>query len=299
MGIAWVFPGQGSQKIGMEEGVLGLALSKERFDMASDLLGWNLFELCTNGRLTIGKESTELNNTRNTQLALFVIESLLVDALRDQGKQPQLLAGHSLGEITALYAANVFNIDTGLKLVKRRSELMAVENGGKMVAVIGFDRKQLEELITVTDRIAIANDNSDSQVVLSGDSEMIQDIHKFLNCKKVIPLNVSGAFHSHFMINAAKDFEHLLDQTIFKDGIVPVLSNAEPTPTCDAALLKQRLKKQMTSRVRWRETMQNLNNMGISITVEIGPGNVLSNLLKRNLDNIINFQVANTCDLGL
>ena len=141
MGIAWVFPGQGSQKIGMAEPVLELPGARERFAAASELLGRDLLAICAG---TADGELSDLNDTRNTQPALFVIESLLVDGLKAQGRSAHLVAGHSLGELVALYAAGVFDAETGLQLMKTRSELMAAAGGGAMTAVMGFDRGQLE-----------------------------------------------------------------------------------------------------------------------------------------------------------
>jgi [acyl-carrier-protein] S-malonyltransferase len=147
MGIAWVFPGQGSQKLGMAEPLLDLPGARERFAAASELLGRDLLAICAG---SAEGELSDLNDTRNTQPALFVIESLLVDGLKAQGRSAQVVAGHSLGELVALYAAGVFDAQTGLQLMKTRSELMAAAGGGAMTAVMGFDRDQLEELVTAT-----------------------------------------------------------------------------------------------------------------------------------------------------
>ncbi|MBU6353787.1 MAG: acyltransferase domain-containing protein, partial [Cyanobacteria bacterium REEB498] len=144
MGIAWVFPGQGSQKVGMAEPVLELPGARERFTAASELLGRDLLAICAG---TAEGPLSDLNDTRNTQPALFVIETLLVDGLKAQGRSAQVVAGHSLGELVALYAAGVFDAQTGLQLMKTRSELMAAAGGGAMTAVMGFDRGQLEELV--------------------------------------------------------------------------------------------------------------------------------------------------------
>jgi [acyl-carrier-protein] S-malonyltransferase len=147
MGIAWVFPGQGSQKVGMAAGVLDLPGASERFKAASDLLGRDLLAICA-GEAGEGSadQPTDLNDTRNTQPALFVIESLRVDALKDQGRTATLVAGHSLGELVGLYAAGVFDASTGLGLMKARSELMATAGGGAMTAVMGFERAELDDL---------------------------------------------------------------------------------------------------------------------------------------------------------
>ncbi len=296
MAIAWVFPGQGSQRPGMAEGVLDLPEARERFRQASELLGRDLLAICTGS----GEgEAAELNDTRNTQPALFVVESLLVDALQAQGRQADLVAGHSLGELVALYAAGVFDVHTGLQLMKTRSELMADAGGGAMTAVMGFDRSELETLVAATDGVVIANDNSSAQVVLSGDPTAVASVCSHLKCKRAIPLAVSGAFHSPFMTEAALAFAAELDAVTFADARIPVLSNTDPTPETGGAALKQRLRDQMTSGVRWRETMEALSSSGVDTTVEIGPGNVLSGLIKRSCAAMTTAQIATSADLGL
>ena len=298
MAIAWVFPGQGSQKVGMAEALLSIEGSRERFAMASELLGRDLLAICQ-GESGGGDGPDDLNDTRNTQPALFVIESVLADNLQQQGREPALVAGHSLGELVALYSAGVFGLETGLQLMKTRSELMANAGGGAMTAVIGFDRAQLDDLVAATDGVSIANDNSDAQVVISGSPEAVERVSGALKCKRAIPLAVSGAFHSPFMANAAEQFATELDRVTFQDATIPVLSNSDPTPSSSGEVLKQRLKQQMTHGVRWRETMAALEQGGIDTLVEIGPGNVLSGLAKRALKGITISQIAGAGDLGL
>ena len=286
MSIAWVFPGQGSQKLGMAEEIISLPGARDRFELASSLLGRDLFRICQ------GTESTndglnDLNDTRNTQPAMFVIESLLVDHFLKQSKHPSVLAGHSLGEIVALYAAGVFDAETALKLLKSRSELMASADKGGMTAIIGFDKDQLNELLSASEGVVIANDNSDSQIVLSGDPEALSCLLESLNCKKAIPLKVSGAFHSPFMSKPAKAFEKILDEVTFCEAEIPVVSNSEPDFSCDCNVLKQRLKKQMITGVRWRETMKIFIKNDIKTLIEIGPGNVLGGLAKRSMKGVI------------
>jgi [acyl-carrier-protein] S-malonyltransferase len=296
MGIAWVFPGQGSQKVGMAAGVLDLPGARERFALASDLLGRDLLAICAG---EAEGDLSDLNDTRNTQPALFVVESLLVDALRAQGRQPTLVAGHSLGELVALYAAGVFDAATGLELMHSRSALMAAAGGGAMTAVMGFERSELEALVAATEGVVIANDNSSAQVVLSGTPEAVGQVSAALNCKRAIPLPVSGAFHSPFMAQAAEAFAAKLETVPFADATVPVLSNTDPSPERSAAVLKGRLRHQMTTGVRWRETMDRCVAEGIETAVEIGPGNVLSGLIRRSCPGVTTAQIATAADLAL
>jgi len=297
MKIAWTFPGQGSQKPEMADAVLPLSGSKERFALASEILGRDLLRICK-GTANSNDELSDLNDTRNTQPALFVVESLLIDDFKRQGRKASFVAGHSLGEFVALYAAEVIDLKTALVLLKNRSELMASAGGGAMTAVIGFDRTELEDLIANTDGVVIANDNSSDQVVLSGAPDAVGLVAGKLKCKLIVPLKVSGAFHSPFMSKAADTFSLQLDDVIFNDAIFPVLSNADPTPSIDGKLLRKRLQCQMISGVRWRETMKNLENLGIETLLEIGPGKVLSGLAKRSIKGVNLTQLSSASDLG-
>ena len=298
MTIAWVFPGQGSQKSGMAAPVLTLPGAEERFALASRLLGRDLLAICQ-GEPDGDADPADLNDTSNTQPALFVVESLIVDELRRQEREPAFVAGHSLGELVALYAAGVFDVTTGLALMQRRSELMAAAGGGAMTAVIGFDRDQLESLVNSTAGVVIANDNSAAQVVISGTPDAVKSVSEQLTCKRAIPLAVSGAFHSPLMAEAAAAFKDHLEGLPFEDARVPVLSNTDPTPCSDAGQLKQRLSQQMTTGVRWRETMESLNSAGVDTLIEIGPGKVLSGLAKRSMTGVTTAQLSSSADLGL
>ncbi len=299
MGIAWVFPGQGSQKLGMASALLDLPGAHERFALASEQLGRDLLAICEGESQPSLNGLSDLNDTRNTQPALFVIESLLVDGLRGQGLAPQLVAGHSLGELVALYAAGVFDFAAGLELMRGRSELMAAAGGGAMSALMGFDRAGLDALVAATPNVVIANDNSSAQVVLSGSPEAVATVIGQLRCKRAIPLAVSGAFHSPHMAAPAAAFSDLLDQVPFADATIPVLSNTDPTPETRGDALKQRLRSQMVTGVRWRETMEEFASQGIETVVEIGPGNVLTGLIRRSLQGVTTSQVASSADLGL
>ena len=207
----------------MAAAVLELPGASERFAAASELLGRDLLAIC---RGDAEGELSDLNDTRNTQPAMFVVESLLVDALRAQGRSADLVAGHSLGELVALYAAGVFDVSTGLRLMKTRSELMAGAGGGAMTAVMGFDRGELEQLVAATEGVVIANDNSSAQVVLSGTPEAVAAVSGQLTCKRAIPLAVSGAFHSPFMAKAAEAFATQLEATTFAQATNPVRGRA-------------------------------------------------------------------------
>ncbi|MBE9115745.1 ACP S-malonyltransferase [Lusitaniella coriacea LEGE 07157] len=276
---AWLFPGQGSQAEGMGVDLKDTSIAQERLAQAESILGWSVLEVCQNGK-------EKLTQTLYTQPCLYAVEGILVDLMRDRRREPQVVAGHSLGEYVALYAAGVFDFESGLRLVQRRAELMDKAEGGKMVALIGFNREALQTEIDKSADVVLANDNSDGQVVISGTPKAVDAVLAQVKTKRAIPLNVSGAFHSPLMAEAAQQFQEVLQSVEFADASVPVLSNVDPTPNCEGEVLKQRLQAQIVGSVRWREIMAQLSEMGIEKAVEVGPGNVLANLLKRAYSDI-------------
>ena len=299
METAWLFPGQGSQKLGMGKDVIELNDAKRRFDLASDIFNKDLYQICCSQADNTCDENN-LNNTKNTQICLFLVESILLDSLKSKGYKPDYLAGHSLGEITALYAAEVLSFDDCVSLIKIRSELMSSVGEGSMAALIGFDIDELRKAVKSLDDVVIANDNSSSQVVLSGKREELENLSKIISCKRFIFLNVSGAFHSHFMKEPSQKFSKYLDDLNFKEPKYPVISNSNPTLCSESNELKIRLKDQMCNGVRWRETMDLIKVQGNSDIhiVEIGPSNVLAGLAKRHLKNIKISQVSSAKEIS-
>jgi len=298
MQTAWVFPGQGSQKLGMGKDVIEINDAKRRFDFASNIFEKDLYQICGD---TIDSQNAEndINHTKNTQICLFLVESILLDALKSKGYKPDFLAGHSLGEITALYAAEVISFELAVSLIKIRSELMSEAVKGSMAALIGFNRDQLEKGVESIDDVVIANDNSSSQVVLSGKKDALENLSKIVQSKRFIFLNVSGAFHSHFMNEPSLKFSQYLDTVDFNKAIFPVISNSNPTFSVDANELKNRLKEQMCNGVRWRETMDLLEKqMNPVHIVEIGPSSVLGGLAKRHLKNARISQVSSLSSIS-
>lgn len=281
---AWIFPGQGSQAQNMGVNLENIAIAQEKFAQAQEILGWSVLEMCK------GDEET-LSRTLYTQPCLYTIESILVDLLKAEGKHPDIVAGHSLGEYVALYTAGVYDFATGLKLVQKRAQLMDKAQGGKMVALMKFHRETLESVINATENVVIANDNSDGQVVISGEPDGVDLAVSEIKAKLAVPLKVSGAFHSPLMAIAASEFTQVLEGVNFNTANIPILSNVDPTPSIDANTIKQRLIQQMTGGVRWREIMMALPSQSVSEVIEVGPGKVLTGLLKRSVKdlNLINF----------
>ncbi len=287
---AWVFPGQGSQSIGMGADLLELESAQAMFRQAEAILGWSVPEVCQS-------QDDKVSNTLYTQPCLYVIESILVNVMSDRHQSPAIVAGHSLGEYVALYAAKVFDFEIGLRLVQSRALLMSQDSQGMMAALIGFDRDQLDTLIAETEGVVLANDNNASQAVISGTNEAVQSVMNQIKAKRKIPLNVSGAFHSPLVADAAKEFSVVIDTIEFQDAQIPVLPNVEPVPTTQADTLKRCLNQQMTGSVRWRETSLRLAEEGIEHVVEIGPGNVLTGLIKRTCPSVTLQNVRSLADL--
>ncbi|MEI6063208.1 MAG: ACP S-malonyltransferase [Pseudanabaena sp. ELA748] len=281
----WIFPGQGSQAVGM--GLDLVDVGKDKFDKAEQILGWSILEKSQT-------DVTELSKTQFTQPCLYVISAILVDLLKAKGLKPHAVTGHSLGEYSALYAAGVVDFATGLELVQQRSLLMSEASGGAMTALIGFDRMALETAIAATENVILANDNSAEQVVISGTEAAVKSICEQVKSKRAIPLAVSGAFHSPLMAEAAAKFAAIIQQTTFNDAEVSVISNVEPNDsTTSGQVLRDRLTQQMTSPVRWREICLYLAEQGYEQAIEVGSGKVLTGLVKRTAPSLTLVNISN------
>jgi [acyl-carrier-protein] S-malonyltransferase len=272
----WVFPGQGSQQTGMGAELAADPRTVPLFDEAREILGWSVVDIASGPKEI-------LDRTTYTQPALFTVSVALARLLSER-TTPDYVAGHSLGEFAALCAAGVFDFAEGLALVRERAVLMDAQQAGTMSALIGFDRSQLEALVAERPGVVIANDNNPMQVVISGTPERVAEVSAQVKAKRVVPLAVSGAFHSPLMAQAARDFAVVLDRVQFRAPRVPVLQNVDPLqPVADPQQIKVNLQKQIDHPVRWRETMLTLADLGVTTLVEIGPGTVLTGLAKKTV----------------
>lgn len=275
--VVCVFPGQGSQKVGMGAGLFERFPDQTR--IADRVLGYSIESLC------LKDPQAQLGNTEFTQPALFVVNALTYLARAQDGKAtPSYLAGHSLGEYNALCAAGAFDFETGLRLVQRRGQLMSKMRGGAMAAVIGLPSDRISELLFnfAFDGVDIANYNSPTQTVISGPEAELQQAIPVLKeaGATVIALKVSGAFHSRMMKPAQKEFAEFLAGFDFKAPVIPVIANATAAPY-DPAKLKETLAQQIASSVRWTETIRLLASKGEVEFEEVGPGKVLARLIQQ------------------
>ncbi len=288
MTVAWIYPGQGSQSEGMGQDLVELPGVRQQLQLAESILGWSLLDL----------KAEQICRTLYTQPALFVASALLTDQLRRHQSTPACTAGHSLGEYSALYAAGAFDFTTGLHLVQQRAMLMDQATAGKMVAVMGFDRERLDQLCAETEGVNIANDNSPDQVVITGTVEAVEAVVAQLQAKRAKPLNVSGAFHSPLMAAAAAAFAQILDQVEFQRPNVPVYTNVEGQATQDPHQLKANLCQQMTAPVRWQTIVKNMAADGVLQVWEVGPGQVLTGLVKRTVSALQRVNIAGAASLA-
>lgn len=283
--IAFLFPGQASQFVGMAKDLYEYSpLARDLFDKAQQTLGFDLQRICFAG------PEEELTKTSVTQPAIFVHSCIVTQLLAAKGPQPDMAAGHSLGEYSALAAAGVLEFEEALRLVKLRGELMHeadLANPGTMAAVIGLEQPEIEAVCREASKAGVvqaANFNSPGQVVISGSLagvEAAMALARARGARKVVALQVGGAFHSPLMADARAGLRAALDGAHFKDARFPVYVNVTAKPETRGDRLKQYLDAQLTSPVRWVEIMENMIADGAGIFYEVGPGNVLAGLLKR------------------
>lgn len=301
--IAFVFPGQGSQFVGM-----GYALAqafpsaKNIYLQADDILGYSLSKISWEG------PETSLNDTINTQPALYTHSLAALSVIHELGLNliPTFVAGHSMGEISALVAAGAISFADGLLLVRTRGELMkqaGEENPGGMAAVMGLDIMQIElicrQASSTTDVVQVANDNCPGQVVISGSNTALNRIQLLLEqagARRVIRLAVSIPAHSPYMATAQECFTKAVLSTPIKVPYIPTISNVTARPLLDVNDVRDDLQKQLTHRVRWTESIQYLLSEGISLFIEIGSGSVLNGLIKRINNSVITLPLGTPDD---
>jgi [acyl-carrier-protein] S-malonyltransferase len=279
---AYVFPGQGAQFVGMGKDLYDNSpLAKEMFDKANKILGFNITDLMFSGT------DEDLKQTKVTQPAIFLHSVILAKTLGDKFK-PEMVAGHSLGEFSALVSAGAMAFEDGLKLVSARAQAMqkaCEKTPSTMAAILGLDDEVVEKACAEIDDVVVcANYNSPGQLVISGTIPGIDKaIEKLtaLGAKRAIKLPVGGAFHSPLMDPAKIELAAAIDNTVFSKPVCPVYQNVAATAITEPATIKENLKKQLTAPVKWTQTVKNMLTDGATSFTEVGPGTVLQGLIKK------------------
>ena len=282
--VAFVFPGQGSQSVGMGKSLYEASVvAKEIFDKADEDLCRSISKMCCEG------PEEDLKQTINTQPAILVTSIAALEALKEKTDvKPDYVAGHSLGEYGAYYAAGVIDFSTAMKLIDKRAKEMnaaAESTKGAMTAVIGMSKEAILDTIEKIDgMVSVANYNSPAQIVITGEADAVakaNDALKEAGAKRVIPLPVSGGFHSMLMEEASVKFSEILDDCDIKDAQIPVFTNVDAEPTTAAIRFKAKMTAQIYSSVMWTQTVEKMAADGVDTIVEIGPGKVLAGLVKK------------------
>ena len=300
--VAYVFPGQGAQNIGM-----GLDLynkypsAKEVFDEADATLGFPLSKLCFEG------PQEELTKTNNVQPAILATSVACLKAAREASNNslpfPSFVAGHSLGEYTALVVANVLSIPDAIKLVRERGRLMyeaGLKNPGAMLAVIGLDEEAVKD-ICYRSKTEISNVNCPGQIVISGTNSSLAEASKLAKMKgtcRLISLQVSGAFHSTLMEPIMDEFNELVSSFMFHPPETTIIANVTAQPMTDVDSIKEELVKQVRSCILWQRSIEYMLNAGITTFYEVGPGQVLSGLIKRINSQLKVFNISKVEDIA-
>jgi [acyl-carrier-protein] S-malonyltransferase len=279
---AYVFPGQGAQFPGMGKDLYDNSSdAKQMFDAANDILGFSITDIM------FGEEAEALKQTKVTQPAIFLHSVILAKVLSTNFK-PEMVAGHSLGEFSALVSAGYLSYEDGLSLVSKRALAMqkaCEQNPSTMAAVLGLENEVVEKICNEIEEVVVpANYNCPGQLVISGSNEGIDIACEKLTqagARRVLKLPVGGAFHSPLMEPAREELEQAIDETNFSNGICPIYQNVTALAITNPEEIKKNLKKQLTSSVLWTQTMQQMMEDGLSSVTEVGPGKVLQGLFKK------------------
>lgn len=279
---AYVFPGQGAQFTGMGKDLYeNSPLAKEMFENANNILGFRITDLMFSGT------EEDLKQTKVTQPAIFLHSTILATVLGDKFR-PDMVAGHSLGELSALVANKTLSFDAGLILVSKRAQAMqkaCEKTPSTMAAILGLDDKIVEEVCaSISDVVVPANYNSPGQIVISGSIEGIDKAIALLQqkgAKRALKLAVGGAFHSPLMEPARAELEKAINETTFNKPVCPVFQNVSTVASVDPGVIRTNLIAQLTSPVKWTQSVLNMISAGATNFIEVGPGCVLSGLIKK------------------
>lgn len=281
--IAFIFPGQGAQSVGMGKDLYeNFEAAKKVFDTANEILGKDIKTLCFEG------PEEDLKQTVNTQPCIVTMSIAALEAFKSQlNITPNFTAGHSLGEYCAMYASGVMDLETTLKAIQKRADLMGATKGGAMAAILNAPAGSIEEALKEASSVGyvdVANYNSPAQIVITGDEAAVAKVGELATAagaKRVVPLAVSGAFHSKYMEQAGHQFAEFVSDLDLDNTAIPVVTNVDASETIAAADFKDKMPRQIYSSVHWTQTIENMISNGVDTFVEIGPGKVLAGLNKK------------------